>query len=186
MTWEIKEKKVILNTHPFVLEEITLSKNGLIINHPYTRISPPDWVNILPITKNKEVILIEQYRVGSNQIELEIPGGVVDPGEEENLSFAAKRELEEETGYITKVPLIHIGSINPNPAIQNNKVHFYIADQCEIPKQRNHFPDSNEDITIKYVPLDQIESIVREGKMNHCLAAQCILMAVPFINEKLK
>lgn len=76
------------------------------------------WVNIIPITAQREVILVEQYRHGSDSIELEIPAGLIEPGEAP--INAAMRELKEETGYVSNEECIALGRSAPNPAFLNN------------------------------------------------------------------
>src|SRR5690606_30589787 len=103
--------------------------------HPYHRINCPDWVNILPITASGDAVLICQSRAGNFRNTLEIPGGVVDP-HEKDLTQTALRELEEETGYTTS-RVLPLAAINPNPAIQTNKLHMFLALDCTPASARN-------------------------------------------------
>ena len=89
----------------------------------------PDWVNIIALTKDKEVVLIEQFRHGTEEIILEIPGGMIDDDDEEP-ETAARRELLEETGFSAD-KFILFGKSHPNPAIQNNTIFHYLAFDCE-------------------------------------------------------
>lgn len=84
----------------------------------------PDWCNVLPVTADGQVVLIRQFRFGTNQITLEVPGGMVEPGEDPLAS--ARRELEEESGY-TAGSFDLLSSLCPNPALQNNRLHSYVA-----------------------------------------------------------
>src|SRR5690349_16614812 len=88
--------------------------------YPRVAISCPDWVNVIPVTRSGEVVLVRQFRFGIWQDTLEIPGGMVDDGEAP--ADAALRELEEETGYRPR-ELVPLGSIHPNPALQSNRCH---------------------------------------------------------------
>ena len=82
--------------------------------HPFFRIDSAEWVNVVPVTSNQELVMVRQYRYGSGEITLEIPGGMVDAGE--TPADAAARELMEETGYRAE-RLEPIGCVNPNPAL---------------------------------------------------------------------
>ncbi|MEK7152632.1 MAG: NUDIX hydrolase, partial [Patescibacteria group bacterium] len=85
--------------------------------HEFYHINTADWLNIIAVTPDQKIVLIEQYRHGSDSVQLEIPGGMIEPGEDP--SQAALRELAEETGYIGK-EAIEIGRVNPNPALFRN------------------------------------------------------------------
>src|SRR5688500_2840717 len=88
----------------------------------------PDWVNVIGLTKAKEVILIEQFRQGTEEINLELPGGIID--DSESAEDTVKRELSEEAGF-TSNRWILLGKSRPNPAIQNNTIFHYLALDCE-------------------------------------------------------
>jgi 8-oxo-dGTP pyrophosphatase MutT (NUDIX family) len=132
--------------------------------HPFYVIESPEWVNIIPLTSNEEVVLIEQYRHGINEIALEIPGGLVDDGE--TPEEAAVRELAEETGYVPQKVLL-LGKSRPNPAIQNNWVYHYVALDCELKRELKF--DSNESIATIVVPLAEIQTLITEERITHSL-----------------
>src|SRR4051812_39425162 len=85
--------------------------------HDFFVIDAGNWVNVVPITSDGKIVMVEQYRHGSNTVELEIPGGMMDPGETDPVA-AGLRELREETGYEGGNARV-IGQIYPNPAIMN-------------------------------------------------------------------
>jgi ADP-ribose pyrophosphatase len=121
------------------------------------------WVNVVPVTADGEVVLIRQYRHGTHRVHLEIPGGLVD---ETDPAEAAVRELAEETGYEgNRVTLL--GSVNPNPAIFNNRCYSYLVEN--VRKTRPVSPDPNEDIDVEVVPLSRIPSLITEGRIDHAL-----------------
>src|SRR3989304_4823259 len=93
-------------------------------NHDFYVVEAPNWVNVVAITADDQMILIEQYRHGTRSITLEIPGGMVDP--DESPLEAARRELLEETGHDCD-EWVCIGTINPNPAIQSNTCYTFLA-----------------------------------------------------------
>lgn len=133
--------------------------------HEFFIIEGGDWVNVIPITPNEEVVLIEQYRHGSKRIELEIPGGLIDPKDASPV-VAAERELLEETGYRgTRATLL--ASIRPNPAIQENHLHIVLAEGV-VPTADVQF-DPGEDIHVVLMPLREIDNLIAHGKIAHSL-----------------
>lgn len=181
MSIDIHSQETVLKTFPFTVEKLRIKRNGQLLDHVYHRLRCPDWVNILPITSDGQAILIKQSRVGSLSTTLEIPGGVVDQGEEKDPTLAAIRELEEETGYTTQ-KILSLGSFLPNPAIQDNKVHFFIALNCELNTRRRHFPDHLEDIQVVLTPSHQLSELVRLGQINHSLCGLCIQLSRKYVD----
>ena len=96
--------------------------------HPFYRIESPEWVNVVALTAADELVMVRQFRHGSRRMTLEIPGGLVDPGE--SPVDAGARELLEETGYRAG-RLTSLGSISPNPALFANRCHMLVAEDCE-------------------------------------------------------
>ena len=132
--------------------------------HDFYVIEAPDWINVIPLTAGGEVVLIEQYRHGTQEISLEIPGGMVDEGEEP--SDAAARELLEETGYAAS-EIIFLGRTRPNPAIQNNWIHTYLARGVEY--RCEPACEGTERTVVRLVPLEHIPALIAEGKIDHSL-----------------
>jgi len=124
----------------------------------------PDWVNVVALTESGNVILIEQFRHGTEEIVLEIPGGMVDEGESHSISAA--RELLEETGFEPR-EMIPLGRSRPNPALQNNWIYHYLALDCEIKTETNL--DKHESIIVKLVPLKEISKLIADGEITHSL-----------------
>jgi 8-oxo-dGTP pyrophosphatase MutT (NUDIX family) len=111
-----------------VKEDKCLLPDGKII-HPYFVIDVPNFCNIVMVTNQDEIVMVEQYRHAAGIVSLELPGGMVEPGEDPIL--AAKREMEEETGYQSNhFELLY--SIHPNPPLENNRAYFYLATQLTL------------------------------------------------------
>lgn len=104
-------------------------------------------------------LLEEQYRYPYNEVILEIPAGKCDPGEDP-LS-CAKRELEEETGFIAK-KMIHLGDIYPSPAYTDEVISIYWAEELE---QGQRHLDSNEAINLRYFTFEEVRKLIDEGKI---------------------
>jgi ADP-ribose pyrophosphatase len=142
------------------------------------------WVNVVPVTEQGEIILVEQHRFGSDTVTLETPGGAVDKGEKDT-TLAALRELEEETGH-TSARLLALSGFLPNPAIQNNRVQYFLAFDCQpMGKASSHF-DPYERIRVRKFPFQEAVQMVRQGRIQHALAALAVLLAEPYLSAKFK
>ena len=124
----------------------------------------PDWVNVVPLTPDGQVVLVRQYRHGNRRVSLEVPGGMVDPGE--SPEAGALRELREETGYVAQRIRL-LGRVSPNPAIQNNLCYMYLAEDCR-PTARCE-PELFERIEVVLRPLAEIPELIRSEEIFHGL-----------------
>jgi 8-oxo-dGTP pyrophosphatase MutT (NUDIX family) len=132
--------------------------------HSFLRLEAPDWVNVIAVTEDQRLVLVEQYRHGTNEYTVEIPGGCVDP--DEDPKAAAARELEEETGY--RSDRIHlIGCVEPNPAFLSNRCWTYLAVGCR--QDGTAAPDPSEEITVRLVDLPEFTELIEDGTIRHAL-----------------
>jgi 8-oxo-dGTP pyrophosphatase MutT (NUDIX family) len=137
----------------------------------------PDWVNIVPVTDDGQMILIEQYRHGSGRVHLEIPGGSTNPGPKpEEAAAAARRELLEETGFAPR-ELRLVASHFPNPSMQRNRMHTFVALGCKAIAEPDL--DPFEDLRVRLVPIDEAVRLAVDGKIDHSIVAASILAALP-------
>ena len=126
-----------------------------------------NWVNVIAITPEQQLVMVEQYRHGSDTVELEIPGGMMDPGETDPVTTAV-RELREETGYEGNNARL-LGSIWSNPAILSNKTHTVLIENCRLKHDVEW--DHGEDMTTQLVPVTEIQKLVADEKIGHSLVA---------------
>lgn len=133
--------------------------------HDFWVLESSDWVNIVPLTDDRRVVMVLQYRHGIDDFTLEVPGGMVD-AEDESPQVAARREMREETGYDSD-DVVPLGSIHPNPAIQNNRCHTFLARAAHLAGDVAF--DSTEETEVVLVPLDDIPRLIREGVISHAL-----------------
>jgi 8-oxo-dGTP pyrophosphatase MutT (NUDIX family) len=133
--------------------------------HDFYIIDCVDWVNVLALTPRQELVMVEQYRHGSNTVELEIPGGIMDPADTSPVETGV-RELREETGYEGEQPRL-LGSVFANPAIMSNTSHFVLVENCQV-RHPVEF-DSGEDILTRLVPIADIPALVAGGRIRHPL-----------------
>lgn len=124
----------------------------------------PDWVNVIALTADGNVVLVEQFRHGIDSVTFEIPGGMVDPGEDP--SEAAIRELAEETGYGGNEPE-SIGWVHPNPALQTNRCSTWLIRDARYRQPPR--PDDGEQLRVVEVPSGEIGSWIEDGRITHAL-----------------
>ena len=132
--------------------------------HDFYVLESCEWVNVIPLTREEEVVLIRQYRHGIRQVTLEIPGGLVEQGD--SPEETAKRELREETGYMAS-EMILLGSVHANPAFLNNLCYSYLARDVTLSGAQEQ--DEKEDIEIVVKPLKEIPRLIKDGEITHSL-----------------
>ena len=128
-----------------------------------------DWVNVLPVTSNQEIILVRQFRYGTEGYSLEPPGGVIEKGE--NPILAGQRELLEETGYSGKNPKI-IGNVFANSAIMGNRCHFLML--TDVEKSADVSFDPHEELETVKVPIGSLRDLVKSGEISHSIGVNAI------------
>jgi ADP-ribose diphosphatase len=126
----------------------------------------PEWVNIIPLTRAREVVMVRQWRHGISGFTLEIPGGMVDPGDP-SPAAAARREMLEETGYDSS-RVIELGRIHPNPALEANLLHMYLARDVRF-VETPRLDGGAEETQVELVRLRDIKRLIADGTISHAL-----------------
>lgn len=157
-------RRLAHSTRILDLSEITAVSPRTGAEHVYTRLESPEWINVVALTPELDLILVRQWRHGTERFTLEIPGGLVDPGEDP--AIAAVREVREETGYAGDAATL-LGIVESNPAIFNNRTHTYLIENCREVGELQQ--DDGEDIEVVRLPLAQVPDLVRQGAIDHSL-----------------
>jgi ADP-ribose pyrophosphatase len=173
--WTVTATRTLARTRVFDLTEDIAVSPRTGDARPYARIVSPGWVNILPVTAAGEIVLVRQWRIGTRRFTLEIPGGVMEPGE--TGEAAAARETREETGYAGDPP-VHLGVVSPNPAILDNRCATYLIENCRRVGEPE--PDAGEDLEVVVRPLADVPDLVARGEIDHAL----VICGFWFLREK--
>lgn len=162
--WSRTDSRVLGDFRVFRLREDTRLSPRTGKHHKFFVLDTGDWINVVPVTPDNRIVLIRQFRHGTEEVTLEIPGGMVDAGEPPKLS--ARRELLEETGYEAE-ELVHIGTMTPNPAILNNRCHTFLARNVRYVAEPKM--DGSEDIQVEVVHSSEVPGLIATGKISHAL-----------------
>jgi 8-oxo-dGTP pyrophosphatase MutT (NUDIX family) len=133
--------------------------------HDFFVLDTVGWVNVIAVTPDQKLVMIHQYRFGSETVELEIPGGMMNPEETDPVATAV-RELREETGYEGENARL-LGKIHSNPAILSNTTYTVLIENCRL-KHGTDF-DHAEDLATQLVPVADIPKLVADEKIGHSL-----------------
>lgn len=140
---------------------------------PYYVIEERDWVHVLALTHDQQIILVRQYRYAVATFCTELPGGVIDDGE--TPLVAAKRELLEETGH-TASDWQPVGTYFANPARQTNRVHIFLARELSLPGEQSL--DSSEQIAVSSVTVDEAIALIAKGEFSQGMHIGSLFMCL--------
>jgi 8-oxo-dGTP pyrophosphatase MutT (NUDIX family) len=178
MKWKVLES-TYLHREPW----LTIRKdkcelpNGKIVPAFYVN-EYDEWANAFALTKEGKVVMVRQYRHGIQSVETELPGGVVEEGED--VQEGMERELLEETGYRFET-IEYLGKISANPSTTNNFMHMFLATGGE--KIAEQHLDDTEDVDVLLMSIDEVKQLVRENKMMQSLHVNCIMYALLKLGE---
>lgn len=151
-----------------------LREDGHVIS-PYHVLEYSPWVTVIPLTDEGNIVLVREYRHAAGKIMIGLPGGVSDPGET-NWELVGARELAEETGYAAR-EMHAIGNCYPNPAIQNNEIHYFLALGCTLAQEQAL--DPNEEIEVLEIPFEEFLAY-ETLDVQHALHASALFYVLRF------
>lgn len=134
----------------------------------------PDWVNVVALTADDRIVLVRQFRYGIDGFSLEIPGGVMEPGEDP--VAAGLRELREETGFGGATATL-VGTVHPNPAIQSNRCHFVFVENAV--QAHGVEWDSDEEIAVTTERVEDVLKLAHSGGIFHALVLNALMLFEP-------
>ena len=178
LKWETLSTKYIIN-EPWATmrRDKCRMPNGTIVEDYYV-LEYPDWANAVAITEDNEVLLVKQYRHAADVVLLEIPGGVIDAGEDPKT--AMKRELLEETGYLFE-DLEQISTMYPNPSTGTNRCHVFLARGGKLVQGQKL--DAHEEIIVEKVSIKEVKQLLAEGKFGQALHISALFYALLKLGE---
>lgn len=160
--------------HPWL--RLRTDRVGLPSGHvidEYHVVEAPDWACVLALTEAGEAVLVEQHRYALGVASLELPAGVIDPGE--TPGAGARRELREETGFEAG-EIRALGALAPEPGRQTNLGHIFVATGCR--KVADAAPEASEDLRVRVVPAGALAGLVEEGRIVHAVHAAAVFWAL--------
>jgi 8-oxo-dGTP pyrophosphatase MutT (NUDIX family) len=164
-TWKETDSKLVGDFRIFRAKEVWRRSPRTGNLHNFYILESRDWMNVIPLTPEGKVVMIHQYRHGTEEVTLEVPGGIVDD-EDSDPARTAARELREETGYEAR-QIIPIGRVRPNPAFLNNSCYSFLALDARLVGTPEL--EGAEDIVVEEIPLEQVRQLVSSGRISHSL-----------------
>ncbi len=172
--WKKLGSREVARTRIFGVESVDFHHPGRAKPQDFFVINAPDWVNVLALTTGGHLVLVRQFRYGIDDFSVEIPGGVIDLGEDP--VAAGVRELREETGYVGSSARL-LGSVHPNPAMQNNRCHLVLVEGARPEAKLDWDPD--EEFEIMTRPVDEVYALACAGGITHAMVLDALLLFTP-------
>ena len=172
--WENHGRRLLVSTRILDLQSVRFRHPVRGTEREFVVVDAPDWVNVIALTPQGHLVLVRQFRYGIDTFSLEVPGGVIERGEDP--VAAGVRELREETGYAGASARL-LGSVHPNPAIQSNRCHLVLVEAAA----RVAAPawDHDEEIAVSTAPVEEVFAWARCGRITHALVLYALWLFEP-------
>ena len=174
--WNVLDSEIIVDDRWLRLRvDRCQGSDGTIID-PFYIIECPDWICVLPLTPEWQVILTTEYRHGARSVFMGLPSGTVE-ADDPNPASAAERELLEETGYKGR-QLVALGSYYANSIKQTNRIHYFLAlDAIKLADQRL---DEQENIDLSTMPFTELSAGSHLQQSYHMT---CLMLAQRYLQS---
>ncbi|MDB4473649.1 NUDIX hydrolase [Opitutaceae bacterium] len=177
--WVRLQSRELLHTRVFDVRASEFRHPAREEGKEFLVIDAPDWAVVAPVTTGGELVLVRQFRFGAQQLSLELPGGVIEHGEDP--ARAAVRELVEETGYRGGEAEV-LGWVHPNPAIQSNRAHLIVVPDVQLADSTDW--DADEELSLTLAPIDDILAMGRSGQITHALMLNMLFLLEPWWKQR--
>lgn len=170
--WQILDSRYLLEKRWLRVREDRVKTGSGVVIDQFHVLEAPSWACICCVSAERELILIRQYRHGASEITLELPAGVIES--DETPEAGARRELVEETGYVSK-HWVHLLTLNPEPSRHTHRAHCFVA--LEARPDRIQALDAAEQVEVVKVRVDDVLSLIESGQLDHAVHVAALLLA---------
>jgi 8-oxo-dGTP pyrophosphatase MutT (NUDIX family) len=172
--WEVLSSRTALRDRWIdITADACRDARGNVLD-PFYTFAYPDWVQVVALTPDDQIVLVRQYRHGARARTLELPAGGMDTADASPVDTAA-RELREETGFVSS-RLLHVCSLHPNTATHRNMCHTVLALDAVLNAETTH--EAGEDIVVETLPLAGVLSGLNSGLLAQSMHVASLLMAL--------
>lgn len=171
--WTVREQRTLVQDRWLSLRAQTVVTGEGAVLAPFYLLDFPDWAQVVALTSDDRIVLVRQYRHGIGRVTLELPGGIVDPGE--TPLEAAARELLEETGYVADEMRL-VCSLSPNTSSHTNRCHTVLALGARLAQRTAH--EAGEEIAVETMPLAELWAAIPEGALPQAMHTASLAAAL--------
>lgn len=136
-----------------------VTRQGVVVD-PYHVIEYSDWINVVAVTPDLEILMVREYRHGAGFVATGLPSGTFNLGDD--ALSCAKRELREETGAVAS-HWYPTAQVFANPAIMTNQVHSFLAVDVALGGETQF--DESEEIETVPMPVTDVYRALLDGRL---------------------